>query len=98
MTTRIFPLTWPEVEVIPHDLGELLVALGRGAVVHDGDGEGLGNADGVRHLDEAPPAEAGLHQGLGDPAGGVGGAAINLRTEGCHVKDLIRLQFINVSW
>jgi hypothetical protein len=30
------------------------------------------------YLDEAPPADAGLDQGLGDPSGGVGGRPVDL--------------------
>ncbi len=30
------------------------------------------------YLYEAPPADAGLHEGLCDPAGGVGGGAVHL--------------------
>ena len=39
-----------EVEVLVDDLHELLLALGGGAVVHHGHGEGLGNADSVGNL------------------------------------------------
>ena len=44
----------PQVEVLLHDLGQLGAALAAGAVVEHGDGEGLGDADGVRDLDQAP--------------------------------------------
>ena len=42
--------TWGVVLSAYHNLHELLLALGGGAVVHHGHGEGLGNADGVGNL------------------------------------------------
>jgi len=39
-----------QVEVLAHDLSQLLVALRTGPVVHDGDGQRLGYADSIRHL------------------------------------------------
>ncbi len=44
--------TWPEVEVLLDDVCELLVGLVGGPVVHHGDGEGLGDADGVGDLEK----------------------------------------------
>ena len=44
--------TWPEVEVLLDDVGELLVGLVWGSIVHHGDGEGLRDADGVGDLRE----------------------------------------------
>ena len=40
----------PEVEVLPNYVSELLARLLRSPVVHHGDGEGLGDPDGVGHL------------------------------------------------
>ena len=40
----------PEVEVLADNVGELPARLLGGPVVHHGDGEGLGDPDGIRHL------------------------------------------------
>lgn len=53
-------------------------ALLLGAVGLNEEGEGLGNADGVRKLDAGTLAESGLDDGLGHPTAGVGGRAIDL--------------------
>lgn len=70
--------TRAKVEVVADDLHELLVGPLAGAVGVDEDGEGLSNTNGVRELDEAAASEAGVDQGLGDPAGSVGRRAIDL--------------------
>ena len=70
--------TRTKVEVVADDLHELLVGPLAGAVGVDEDGEGLSNTNGVRQLDEAAAGEAGVDQGLGDPAGSVGRRAIDL--------------------
>ena len=70
--------TGTEVEVVADDLNELLIGPLAGAVGVDEDGEGLGNANGVRELDEAAASEAGVDKGLCDPAGGVGRRTVNL--------------------
>ena len=68
------------VELDLDDVGDGLggKALLLGAVGLDEEGEGLGNADGVRELDAGALAEAGLDDGLGHPAAGVGGRAVDL--------------------
>ena len=43
----------------------------------DGDGEWLGDTDGVGDLNQDASAESGLDEGFGDPAGGVGGGTIH---------------------
>jgi len=68
---------WAEVEVLLDDIQKLLLALCRRTVAEDGDGEWLGDTDGVGDLDQDASAESGLDEGLGDPAGGVGGGAIH---------------------
>lgn len=67
-----------KVEVVSDDLDELGVRLGTGAVRVDEDGEGLGNTDGVRELDEGSLGEAGSDEGLGDPSGSVRGGSVDL--------------------
>lgn len=67
-----------KIEVLLHNLQKLLLALRRRAVAEDGDGEGLGDTDGVGDLDQDALAEAGLDEGLGDPAGGISGGTIDL--------------------
>ena len=42
------------------------------------DGKGLGDTNGVRELDESAAQKSGVDEGLGDPAGKVGGRAIDL--------------------
>ena len=70
--------TGAEVEVVTDDLDELVRVLLRGAVRVDVDGEGLGDTDGVRELDEGTAGEAGGDERLGDPAADVGSRAIDL--------------------
>lgn len=70
--------TGAEVKVLLHELHEgLLVVLG-GAVSVDVDGERVGNTNGVGELDADTVAEVVGHEGLGDPAGGVGGGTVDL--------------------
>lgn len=70
--------TGPEVKVLVDDLDELIRGLLRRAIGVDVDGEGLGNANGVRKLDEGTTGQAGGNERLGDPAGKVGGRAVDL--------------------
>lgn len=67
-----------EVEVGADDLLEVVGGLLRGSVRVDEDGEGLGDTDGVRQLDEAAAGQLGVDEGLGDPASDVGGGAVDL--------------------
>ena len=70
--------TGAEVKVLLHELHEgLLVVLG-GAVSVDVDGERVGDTNGVGELDADTVAEVVGHEGLGDPAGGVGGGTVDL--------------------
>lgn len=70
--------TGAEVKVLLHELHEgLLVVLG-GAISVDVDGERVGNTNGVGELDADTVAEVVGHEGLGDPAGGVGGGTVDL--------------------
>ena len=71
--------TGTQVEVVTDDLDQLSRSLLRSAVMVDVDGEGLGNTDGVRQLDEDTTAEASSHQRLGNPTSDVGSRAVNLR-------------------
>merc|ERR1712168_1522379 len=68
---------WAEVEVLLDDIQKLLLALRRRTVAEDGDGEWLGDTDGVGDLHQDASAESGLDEGFGDPAGGVGGGTIH---------------------
>uniref|UniRef100_A0A804N322 Uncharacterized protein n=1 Tax=Zea mays TaxID=4577 RepID=A0A804N322_MAIZE len=68
----------PEVEVLLHDLEDLLVGDRAGAVRVDEHGQGLRHADGVRHLHEAAAGEAAGHDALGGLPGHVGAAAVHL--------------------
>ena len=70
--------TRPEVPVVADDLDELGVGFLASAVCVDEDRQGLGNADGVRELDEAAAREASRNKRLRDPAGGVRRGAVDL--------------------
>jgi hypothetical protein len=70
--------TGAEVEVLVDDFDELVGRLVRGAVRLDEEGEGLGDTDGVRELDECAAGELGGHERLGDPARKVGGGTVDL--------------------
>lgn len=63
-----------EVELLLDDEGELVVvvAWSRGAVGVHVDGDRVGNADTVGHLDQAAVAQLVVHQGFGNPSGGIG--------------------------
>lgn len=73
-----------EVEVVVDNLHQVLVRLARaglgGAVRVDVDGQGVGDADRVGQLHQDAVAEAGAHEGLGHPAGGVGRGPVHLRS------------------
>jgi len=51
---------WPEVKVLLDDVSQLCGCFGGGSEAEHGDGQGLGNADGVRHLDQAAAAQTHL--------------------------------------
>ena len=70
--------TGAKVEVLADDLHELRVRLLAGTVCVDEDRQGLGNADGVRELDEAAAREASRDKRFRDPAGGVRRGAVDL--------------------
>jgi len=70
--------TGPQVEVVADNLDELLRRLVGGAVGLNVDGQGLGDANGVRELHERSPGEAGSDERLGDPATDVSGRAVDL--------------------
>jgi hypothetical protein len=70
--------TGAEVEVVEDDLDKLFRGLVRGAVGLDEQGEGLGDTDGVRQLDECAAGELGVHERLGDPARKVSGRTVDL--------------------
>jgi len=78
ITRRLTNDTRSEVEVVSDDLDELGVGLRSRAVRVDEDGQGLGDTDGVRELDEGSLGEAGSDEGLGDPSGGVRGGSVDL--------------------
>ena len=50
MAHSLDDLAWPEVEVLHDDLEQLALRVLAGAVVEDGDGDGLGHAYRVRYL------------------------------------------------
>ena len=68
----------PHVEVLPDDGDQLVGALVARAVRLDEQGQRLGDADGVGELDERAAGQSGVDERLGDPAGEVGGAAVDL--------------------
>lgn len=70
--------TGTEVEVVADDLDKLVGRLVGSAVGLDEDGEGLCDTNGVGKLDESSAGETGLEEGLCDPAGEVGGGAVDL--------------------
>lgn len=70
--------TGSEVKVVVDDLDELIRGLGRGAVRVDVDGQGLGNTNGVRQLDEGTSGKLGVNKRLGDPSGKISSRSIDL--------------------
>jgi len=70
--------TRPHVEVLADNLHQLIRIHFAGTVGLDEDGQGLGDTDGVGELDEAAARQLGCDEGLGDPAGKVGGGAVDL--------------------
>lgn len=70
--------TRAHVEVLADDRDELIRGLGGGAVGVDEDGQGLSDTDGVGQLDQGAAGKAGGDQGLGNPAGQVGGGTVDL--------------------
>lgn len=74
------PRTGAEVERLLHGRQDLLVihaGLSAAIGVHV-DGQGLGHADGIRHLHQAALGQAARHNGLGSLAGDVGAGAVHL--------------------
>lgn len=67
-----------QVEVVLHDLQDLLIGLRSSSIGVDEQGHWVGNTDGVGDLHEAAVGQTGSHDGLGDPAGSVGGRTIDL--------------------
>lgn len=70
--------TGTHVEVGLDDVDELLGGLVRGAVGVDVEGEGLGDTNGVRELDEGTAGKASVDERLGDPAAEVGSRTVDL--------------------
>lgn len=67
-----------EVPVVSDDVDQVGVRLLTGTVSLDKDGQGLGDTDGVRQLDQASSGKTGVDQRLGDPSRSVGGRSVNL--------------------
>ena len=67
-----------QVEVVLHNLHQLLFGLLAGAVGVDVDAEGLRHTNGIGQLDQAAAAKPSLDQGFRDPTGSVSGRAIHL--------------------
>jgi hypothetical protein len=61
-------LSWSQVKVRLDNGEEFFLRQFRCTVIEYGDRQGFGDADRVRHLDQAPPAKTSFDQGLGDPA------------------------------
>lgn len=70
--------TRTHVEILVDDLDKLFGAAVGSAVGLDEDGERLGDTDGVGELHESAASELGVDEGLCDPAGEVGGRAVDL--------------------
>lgn len=70
--------TGAEIEVVVDDVNKLVGGLVGGTVGLDEHGEGLGDTDSVRQLDECAASKLSVHERLGDPAGKVGGRAVDL--------------------
>lgn len=70
--------TRPHVKVLLDNLHKLVAALLRSAVGLNKDGEGLGNTNGVRQLNQSAAGQASGDQRLGDPTTKVGSRAIDL--------------------
>ena len=70
--------SWAEVEVGADDLLELIRGVVGSSVGVNVDGGWLSDTDGVGELDKRTASELGVDQGLGDPAGNVGGGTIDL--------------------
>ena len=68
-----------EVKAVAHELRELLVGHLAGAVGLDEDGDRMGHADGVGQLQLAGVGQTGRNEVLGDVAGHVRAAAVDLR-------------------
>jgi hypothetical protein len=56
----------------------LATELARGSDATYEDGEGLGNTNGVRELNQAAASKTSVHKRLGDPTGAVGSGTIDL--------------------
>lgn len=71
--------TGPQVPVVSDDFNQIEVGhLLAGTVGVDVDGQGLGDSDSVRELDESSSSETGGDQGLCDPSGSVSGRSVDL--------------------
>ena len=70
--------TGTHVKVLLDDLDQLVRGLVGGTVGLDEQGEGLGNTDGVRELDESTAGQLGGDERLGDPARKVGSRTVDL--------------------
>ena len=53
--------TWPQVEVLVDNAQQLSLWLIRRAVCEQGDGEGVGHADGIGHLQDKAQARLNHH-------------------------------------
>ena len=65
-------------KALPHQGGELRIRQLAGAVRLDQDGDGVGHANGVSQLDLAALGKTGRDDILGDVAGHIGSAAVDL--------------------
>src|SRR5699024_6465935 len=71
-------LAGAQVEQLPDDLAQALVADLAGALAVHQHAHRVAHADGVGQLDVAPPGQARRHDVLGDVPGHVGGGAVHL--------------------
>ena len=70
--------TGTQIEVVADDLDQLVGGLVGGTVGLNEDGEGLSDTNGVGELDKGTSGQAGVDQGLGDPASNVGSGTVDL--------------------
>ena len=62
-----------EVEIVSNDCLQVVIGDLGGSIREDGDVERLGDADGVRQLDQNAPNETGFDQGQRHPSSGICG-------------------------
>jgi hypothetical protein len=67
-----------QVPVASDNFDQLGVRLLTGSVSVDKDGQGLGDTDGIRQLNQTSSGETSVDQRLGDPSSGVGGRSVDL--------------------